>query len=128
MTIIEQGKQLRSEVAKLRPDKRRRYGVDLRRRILDWVSRASAVGVPELECSRVIGVKPWRFKLWRRSEARSPKPEPEPEVAPEPLALVPIEMAVTLPMHSGISVIAPSGYRVEGLALDQVAALLRELA
>lgn len=126
MTIIEQGKQLRSEVAKLRPDKRRRYGVELRRRILDWVSRAGAIGVPELECSKAIGVKTWRFTLWRRIEARSPKPEPE--LAPEPLALVPIEMPVTLPMHSGISVVAPSGYRVEGLALDQVAALLREFA
>lgn len=117
---------MRSEVAKLRPDKRRRYGVELRRRILDWVSRAGAIGVPELECSKAIGVKTWRFTLWRRIEARSPKPEPE--LAREPLALVPIEMPVTLPMHSGISVVAPSGYRVEGLALDQVAALLRALA
>jgi hypothetical protein len=50
MTITDEAKQIRAEVGKLRPDKRRRYGDDLRRRILDWVGRAEAAGVPESEC------------------------------------------------------------------------------
>ena len=46
----------------------------------------------------------------------------------ESLALVPIDVPEILPMGPGLTVIAPSGHRVEGLAFGQVAALLRELA
>jgi len=45
----------------------------------------------------------------------------------ESLALVPIAVS-GLAMGSPMSLVAPSGYRVEGLSLEQVAALLRELA
>lgn len=117
MTISEEAKQIRSEVLKLRPDKRRRYPGELRRRILDWVGRATAAGMMVHECSKAIGVKTWRFTLWRRAEQRSPRDES--------LALVPVE---TPPVAmSGITLVAPSGYRVEGLGVEQVAALLREL-
>jgi len=121
MTILEETKQIRNDVAKLRPDKRRRYPDELRRRILGWVARAMAAGQLESECSKAIGVKAWRFTMWRRLEASAARADGE------PLALVPIEVP-SQPMGSVISLIAPSGYRVEGLSLEQVAALLRELA
>jgi hypothetical protein len=116
MTILDEAKLIRAEVAKLRPDKRRRYPDELRARILDWVTRATAAGVFEHECSKAIGVKTWRFTTWRKM----------PAARPESLALVPIE---TAPMASApLAVVTPSGYRVEGLALDQIVSLLRELA
>ncbi len=116
MTILDEAKLIRAEVAKLRPDKRRRYPDELRARILDWVARATAAGVFEHECSKAIGVKTWRITLWRR----------KPPAPPESMALVPIEVA---PITAApVAVVAPSGYRVEGLALDQVVRLLRELA
>jgi hypothetical protein len=121
MTIADEGKQLRTEIAKLRPDKRRRYSAALRARILDWVDRAVAAGMLETECSKALCVKTWRFIMWRRSDERALKTESE------SLALVPIE-APLLPVASGLSLVAPSGYRIEGLALDQIVALLRELA
>jgi len=121
MTILEEAKQLRTEVAKLRPDKRRRYPDELRRRILGWVDRAVAAGHAESECSKAIAVKTWRFTLWRRLETRPAMHEAE------SLALVPIEVPA-LASVSLISLVAPSGYRVEGLSLDQLVALLRELA
>jgi hypothetical protein len=40
MTILDEGKTIRAEVAKLRPDKRRCYSDELQARILDWVGRA----------------------------------------------------------------------------------------
>lgn len=135
MTVIDEGKLLRNEVAKLRPDKRRRYSDKLRARILGWVERATADGMTEPECSRFLGVKTWRFVMWRRAavrrdtlEAKPPVPELEPEpVEPESLALVPIEVT-GLPMSAAITLVAPSGHRVEGLTLAQIAELLRELA
>src|SRR5438132_14435574 len=68
MTIADEGKQLKSEVAKLRPDKRRRYPAELRRRILDWVARAEVEGLPIYECGRALGINTWRFQLWREKE------------------------------------------------------------
>ena len=42
------------------------------------------------------------------------------------MALVPIETAPVT--FAAVAVISPSGFRVEGLGLDQVVRLLRELA
>jgi hypothetical protein len=44
MTLYDEGKLLRREVDKLRPDKRRRYPQELRQRILSWVERAMDEG------------------------------------------------------------------------------------
>ena len=118
MTIADEGKQLKSEVAKLRPDKRRRYPGELRGRILDWVARAEVAGLPIYECGRMLGINTWRFQLWRQ-EVRGLEEK-------QPLALVPIE--TPLPLASMVVVVAPSGHRVEGLSLQQVALLLQELA
>jgi hypothetical protein len=120
MTIIEEGRQLRNEIAKLRPDKRRRYGDARRRRILDWVERAMDAGMEEPDCAKALGVKTWRFRTWRQLEARLSKPNAT------SLALVRID--APLAMSSAITLVARSGYRVEGLGLEQIAALLRELA
>jgi hypothetical protein len=147
MTLLDEAKQIRNEVAKLRPDKRRRYPEGLRRRILNWVERATDAGQFEHECSKAIGVKAWRFTLWRRLETRMAQAEAEAQAAQaakteaeartvnaeertpeaEPLALVPIAVS-GFAMGSSMSLVAPSGYRVEGLSFEQVAALLRELA
>lgn len=128
MTILDEAKQLRSEIAKLRPDKRRRYPEELRQRILAWVARAAGAGQLESDCSKAIGVKTWRFTMWRRLEASDLARGREPRgPGGEPLALVPIEVPM-MPGSDGLSVVSPSGYRVEGLSLQQVATLLRELA
>lgn len=124
MTIIEEGRALRSEISKLRPDKRRRYGRKLIQRILGWVERAVASGMTETWCGELLGITTWRFRLWRK-QRREPDVAPLPdEVAPEPLALVPI--TVTSPFV-GPTLVTPSGYRVEGLGVTDLAALLREL-
>jgi len=121
MTILDEAKHLRTEVAKLRPDKRRRYPDELRQRILAWVARAVAAGQLESDCAKAIGVKTWRFTTWRRLAANAVTRDRE------PLALVPIEVSA-MPGGAGLSVVSPSGYRVEGLSLEQAATLLRELA
>src|SRR5688572_13869877 len=66
MTISDEGRLIRSDVQKLRPDRRRRYPDELRVRILEWVRRAVASGWIEAECGKALGVKTYRFQLWRR--------------------------------------------------------------
>jgi len=111
-------------VAKLRPDKRRRYGDALIQRILTWVERATTSGMTEAACGHALGVKTWRFRQWR--EGQTPKP-PAPVGEATALALVPIDVEPAAPLGIRV-VVAPSGYRVEGLTLSEVASLLRELA
>jgi hypothetical protein len=120
MTIIDEGRQLRSEVAKLRPDRRRRYPDDLRRRILDWVGRAETSGIPIYDCSKTLGIKTWRFQMWRRDAAAAREAEP--------VAMVRVETPPEILPPSGLTVVMPTGHRIEGLGLEQVIALLRELA
>jgi hypothetical protein len=123
MTIIDEGRQIRAEVAKLRPDKRRRYSAELKTRILAWVRRATAAGMDLPKCGHALGIRTWRFRSWQREE---PEPAPLEVPASEVLALVPIEVdafAAAPPV-----LVTPSGYRVEGLSLAQIALLLRELA
>jgi hypothetical protein len=122
MTLHDEERLLHREVSKLRADKRRRYPEELRRRILGWVERATEAGAQEHECAKAIGVKTWRFTMWRKREAR----EARDEVGP--LALVPVEVPALATVSEPVIVIAPSGYRIEGLSLMQLISLLRELA
>lgn len=124
MTINDEGKLIRVEVAKLRPDRRRTYPPELKRRILDWVGRAMATGMRRSECGHRLGIKSWRIKIWQEEVTIAPKPEETPTPS---LALVPIETPAWIP-SAGPTVVTPSGYRVEGLAVEQIAVLLRELA
>jgi len=125
MTIDEEARQLRNEIRKLRPDKRRRYHAELQERILAWVRRATEGGMWPSDCGKVLGIKAWRFMHWQRVRERRAA-----AVAAEatPLALVPIETQPYVGPIGVLTLTAPSGHRVEGLTLDQVATLLRELA
>ena len=134
MTPLDESKLLRREVATLRQDKRRRYPEALRRRILNWVDRATDAGAKEHECAKALGVRAWRFTVWRRREVREAEQERRAIHAErvtqddaEPLALVPIEVPA-FPAVQALTLVTPAGYRVEGLALEQLVALLRELA
>jgi hypothetical protein len=121
MTIVDEGKQIRSEVAKLRPGQARRYPEELRRRILDWVERARSSGLLETDCSYAIGIRTGLLTSWRDREHWRTAEE-------EPLALVPIETPPLAAIGVGLALVAPSGHRVEGLAIDQVVVLLRALS
>jgi len=121
MTINDECMQIRGEIAKLRADQRRRYSPVLKGRILAWTQRATAAGMLESECGPRLGIKTWRIRTWQREGTR---PTP---VVRESVALVPIEVHAQ-PSAIGPTLVTPSGYRVDGLGLEQLATLLRELA
>lgn len=119
MSILDEGRQIRNEVARLRPDKRRRYSPTLKARILDWHARAIASGeLFEADAAKLLGIRTWRITSWHREAARA---------EPAALALVRVETPA-LEVPAGLAVVTPAGYRVEGLALAQIVTLLRELA
>jgi hypothetical protein len=119
MKITDEAKQLRIEVAKLRPDKRRRYGDVLRARILDWVASVEADGGTASECSQFLGIKTWRFQMWR-NEAKVAA------AGSGAIALVPIEIT-GMRMSPTIVLISRGGHRVEGLSIEQIIVVLREI-
>ena len=125
MTILDEGKQIRSEVARLRPGRGRKYDIGLRRRIVAWVERAKQAGMLEVECSRAVGVPQHRFEMWRKYDHRDAvRREAQGETA-EPVALVPVH-AAPIEVTLGITVVTSRGWRVEGLSVEQAAMLLRE--
>lgn len=124
MTFSEEAKQLRIEVARLRPGRGRKYTPALRRRIVAWVERAKASGMLEADCSQAIGVPQHRFAMWR--EAERPAVERGDAEPASSMALVPVEVPSTIQVGLGLTFVSPRGCRIEGLSLDQAFALLRE--
>jgi hypothetical protein len=119
MNLQEEGRQIRTEITKLRPDRRRRYSDDLRARILSWVERAEAAGMPRAECVKQLGMNNvWRIASWQDQLAAARSKETG-------VALVRIDAPFS---SSSVVLVTPSGYRVEGLTLEQLAVLLREIA
>jgi hypothetical protein len=70
-------------------------------------------------------VSPTSVASWRRTEPTTIEPSEESPIERAPKALVPIEVMPS-PDHGVVSLVTPRGYRVEGLSLEQAAALLRE--
>ena len=93
----------------------RRYSRAQRRRILGWVERAVASGMTEHACTTQLGLSAKRLATWRAKEA-------------SPRKLVAVEVREDGTSAASISFVAPSGYWIDGLSIDQAIALLREFA
>lgn len=121
MNLHDEARQLKNEIMRLRPDRRRRYSQELRRSILSWVERAEASGIPRVQCVHMLGMNNvWRIASWRDREVAV-------AARKTGVALVRVDTPAVA-VSNGAVLVTPSGYRVEGLALEQLASLLRELA
>jgi len=117
MTLAEKGHRLRSEILRLGIGQARRYEPKLRRRILGWVDRAKQTGMSEREYGKRLGIPHSRFAIWRATHDWT-APLVEIEVAdnePEPAVAT-------------FAIVSPSGYRIDGLTLEQAIAFMRALA
>jgi hypothetical protein len=132
MTINEEAKQIRAEVAALNPGRGRKYTKALRERVLAWRERALEEGMFEVEAAAAIGVPIARIETWRKAKRELAKTYVPPPIAPRATtetALVPVSVREeSWPFGPTISFSTPSGYRVEGLSLDQALGLLRAFA
>lgn len=93
----------------------RRYSRAQRRRILQWVERAVASGMTEHACTMQLRISAKRLATWRAKEA-------------SPRKLVAVEVQDDAAPAASISFVAPSGFWIDGLSIDQARALLREFA
>ena len=130
MTLANEEKLLRRWVEEQRPFGRgHTYTPSLRRRILMFVDLARAAGISERESCKTIGVSPTSVASWRRTEPTTIEPADEIPIDRAPKALVPVEVsASSVQIASGVSFVTPRGFRVDGLSLEQAAALLREFS
>ena len=127
MTIEDESKRIRRCIPRLKPGQKRRFTPQLRARILDWLDRAKASGLRDADCSRLLGLAASQFTAWRVRAAVVPFDLPmDWKVERVSRDLVPIEVPAGIELTSGVVVVSPTGYRVEGLNLEQAYALLRE--
>ena len=130
MSIQAEAKQIRRSIPKLKPERKRRFTPKLRARILSWIDRAKAEGLRDADCGRLLGLAATQFNAWRStSQAVVPFEVPmDWRVEPISRELVPIQIPAGIELTSGVVVISPRGFRVEGLNLEQAYALLREFS
>jgi hypothetical protein len=131
MTLNEEAKQIRAEVAALNPGRGRKYTKALRERVLTYMERAREDGMFETEASKAVGVPLARIDAWRSAErehAANYVPAPVAPRATNETALMPVAVRDEWPFGPTIAFSTPSGYRVEGLSLDQALGLLRAFA
>ena len=137
MTLSNEAKLIRRWIEQERPGRGRKYTPALRQRILAFVEESKRTGMSVREISETIGVSRDTIVGWRGSEPASPAEaaavpfEVPVDLAVEPVsrALVPVEVTPsTVQLGGGLALVTPSGFRVEGLSLEQAFALVRELA
>jgi hypothetical protein len=131
MELNEEAKQLRAEVSALNPGRGRKYPKAFRERVLRWMERSQEEDLLQSEAVTAIGVSPVRIEAWRVAERHLMETYVPPPIAPRATAntaLVPVTIRDEFPFGPMISFSTPSGYRVEGLTLDQALGLLRAFA
>jgi transposase len=137
MTLSNEAKLIRRWIEQERPGRGRKYTPALRQRILSFVEESQRTGMSVREISEAIGVARDTIVGWRGTElppaAEAPAVpfEVPRDLAVEPVSrrLVPVEVTPSaVQLEGGLALVTPSGFRIEGLSLEQAFALVRELA
>lgn len=107
------------------PERPRRLAYPLaeRQHLLAEVDRFLAQGQTVASACRAAGISDESYRRWKLAEQ-------EPAMRPvEITALVPVRSpVVVVPPPTPLTLLAPGGYRLEGLSVESAAALLRALA
>ena len=111
-----EARELRRRVERLKRDRPGfRFSPGLRTRITAWVIEQRDRGAWWCDVSRAIGVPAETLKRWAAARAATRA------------AMLPVEV-VDAPPIGTVTLIAPSGLRIEGVAIDAAIAILRGLA
>jgi hypothetical protein len=105
--------KLRQELSRVKTGRGKRYPTDLRRRVVAWAQRRHGQGASWKTIKAELGQEFDTVRRWCLAEGTSR--------ALVPVRIVPASVART------VSVVSPTGFRIEGLAIAEAAALLREL-
>jgi transposase-like protein len=107
----------------------RKYEPAERERLVAEIERLRDEGVPGKTACKQVGVSHTSYLEWRQTRPHPMRPVEVTAlvpVAPTALTLAPPKAVVNAPVS--LSLVAPGGYRIEGLAVDTAAALLRALS
>jgi hypothetical protein len=128
-TIDAARRRLRHEIAQLRPDQARRYPAALRARIMAWVATAKARGLSLAAAGASLGVPPQTLVVWAAEDGRAAmRPGLVPvEVVADRRASTDHAAGADVEAAPGPVLVMPSGVRVVGAGLAEIAALLRAL-
>jgi transposase-like protein len=107
-----------------------------RERLRQEIERLRATGVSTERACKTVGIRPESYRRWRDAVAPAAAMRPVEVTAlvpvrPQALSLVPPQPAAVPPEVAeaqGLALLAPGGYRVEGLSVETAAALLRALS
>ena len=106
---------LRGELGFHERGRGKRYPAPLRARVSAWLQRQVASGGTLRAAARAIALDPETARHWLRESSSAVT------------ALVPVEVIAAPDTRHSVSLVSPSGYRIEGLTLDDAAALLRRI-
>jgi hypothetical protein len=110
-----EARDLRRELAARDRGRGKRYPASLRVRVGAWLQRHVGNGTTLRAAADAIALDPETARRWLRA---SPPPV---------TALVPVEVIAATDTRQSVSLVSPSGYRIEGLTLDEAASLLRRI-
>ena len=116
MSISDEANKLRVDIVRCGTSHGRRYPSGLREQILAFIQHAKSAGMAVSESCRRLGISSKQLSNWRAAIR-----------AAEPKALVPVKVIDEVPWTM-LSIVAPNGYRVEGLSAEQAIELMRALA
>lgn len=111
-----------------KPRAPRPYEPAERERLMCEVDRLRAEGRRVLAACREVGISEKSYRKWRDEAAPMPAMRPVDVTALVPAASAALELAVPKPAAAtALTLVAPGGYRIEGLGVEGAAALLRAL-
>jgi transposase-like protein len=110
-------RDLRHRLAAVPRGRGRRFPAALRDRILAWTSERRARGDEWRELSRALDIPAQTLQRWA-----TPRPERERSVALRPVAVS------DEPLSRTVTVVSPSGLRIEGVTIADAITILQGLA
>lgn len=113
---------LRRELARHERGRGKRYDVALKRRVQAWISRRRQAGATLATIGAEVGLGFETVRRWLRADLASAG-----KLARRS-ALVPVRVIDEPRAVRTVSVVSPSGFRVDGVTLAEAAAMLRALA
>jgi hypothetical protein len=111
-----EAEKLRRELDSVEGRQGRCFSKDLKERAAKWITARRAGGATVAELAVELGLAEGTVLRW---SARSAPPQPR--------ALVPVTVVPDSAIERRLSIVSPSGFRVEELTFAEAAALLRVL-
>jgi hypothetical protein len=111
-----EGRELRRRVARLKRERPGfRFSTKLRAEITAWIAKQRERGAWWSELARAIGVSEQTLKRWATPRATTSA------------SLLPVEV-IDAPPVGTVTLVSPTGLRIEGVAIVDAIAILRGLA